>query len=391
MKSLFKALFCAVLLPALSYAQSNYRSGYVVNLKGDTLKGFIDFRDWDLSPTSIKFKTTAADNTPQKFTNKEIVSFNVEGASFQKYSGPISTDIVDPNKIADGRDTTFRIDTVFIQVLQKGKNVSLYSYTDDIKTRFYIGEAPDYSIKELEYRLYYNNSGNDVNGQKGITVNENTYRRQLFALANKYRVLDDNLTQFLQKADYSKSDILRVVSKINNLSESEYEQKYSEHSKTNFYIGAGLNIFSASPRYKNTLIGYPSATSVGPEFLVGINLIPNPKSDKVELRGEFLIAEYNYASINLLAISFAPQCIYNFYHAENLKIFLGAGFLLSYDKYNNPDFANKVNNAIMFKAGVKLHNKLELFADIIAFSGGEYFSGSLLRASNEQFGIVYHF
>jgi len=389
MKNLYKVLFCTVLLPALSYAQSNYKPGYVVNTKGDTLKGFIDFRDWDLSPTSIKFKTTAADNAPRKFTNKEIIFFDVEGSSFQKYAGPISTDIVDPNKISNGRDTSFKIDTVFIQILQKGKNVNLYSYTDDVKTRFYIGEAPDYAIKELEYRLYYNYSGNDVNGQKGVTVNENTYKKQLFALANKYNVLDDHLTEFLQKAEYSKSDLLSVVSKINKVSESEYEQKYADHAKANFYVGAGLNVFSASPR--NSAYSYPSATSVRPEFLVGINLIPNPKSDKVEFRGEFLIADYDYASVNLVAISFVPQCIYNFYHAENLKVFLGAGFLLSYYKYNDPVSSNGVNNAIMFKAGVKVHNKLELFADVVKFSGGEFINNSSLKTATEQFGVAYHF
>lgn len=390
MKNFYKALLCAVLLPALSYAQSNYKPGYVVNIKGDTLKGFIDFRDWDLSPTSIRFKTTAADIAPQKFTNKEILAFGVEGLLFQKYTGPISTDEVKANKISNGRDTSFRIDTVFIQVLQKGKNINLYSYTDDIKTRFYIGEAPNYTIKELGYRLYYNYSGNDMNGQNGVTVNENTYLKQLFALGNKYNVFDDHLTQFLQKAQYSKSDILNVVSKINNISESEYEQKYADHIKANFYIGAGLNIYSASGR-NNSIIKYPSSTSVRPEFLSGINLILNPKSDKVELRGELLIASYNYSSVNLLSISFAPQCIYNFYHAENLKAFLGAGFLISYYKYDNANLANTVDNSFMLKAGLKFHNRLELFADVLEFSGGEYVDNSSLKSTNVQVGIVYHF
>jgi hypothetical protein len=390
MKSFYKALLCVVLLPALSYAQSNYKPGYVVNLKGDTLKGFIDFRDWDLSPTSIKFKTTVADGSSQRFTNKEIVAFNVDGSSFQKYIGPISTDEVKANKISSGRDTSFRIDTVFIQILQKGKNVNLYSYTDDIKTRFYIGEKPDYTVKELGYRLYYNYSGNEVNGQNGGTVNENTYRKQLFALANKYNVLDDNLTESIQKAQYSKSDILNIVSKINNISESEYEQKYADHIKVDFYVGTGLNIYSASGR-NNSVIKYPSSTSVRPEFLAGINLIPNPKSDKVEFRGEFLIASYNYSTINMLSISFAPQCIYNFYHAENLKAFLGAGFLLSYYKYDNASFPTKSDNAFMFKAGMKFYNKVELFADMLAFSGGEYVDNDALRTTNIQLGVVYHF
>lgn len=387
MKFFYKALLSAVLLPALSYAQSNYKPGYVVNLKGDTLKGVIDFKDWDTSPTSIKFKTTTADITPQKFTNREIISFNVEGSSYQKYIGPISTDIIDVNKISVGKDTSFKIDTVFIQVLQKGKNVTLYSYSDDIKTRFYVGEAPSYSPTELVYRIY---NKSDESGGLGRTVHENTWQKQLFAISNKYNVLDDHLIQFLQKVEYSKSDILSVVSKINGISESEYEQKYADQTKINFYVGAGLNIYSASGRSSSQII-YPSATSVRPEFLAGINLVPNPKSDKVEFRGEFVVTEYNYSSVNLLSVSFAPQCIYNFYRAEDLKAFLGIGFLVSYYKYDNVDLTNKLDNAFMFKAGVKFYNRVELFADMLAFSGGEFVSNNSLKTSNEQFGVVCHF
>jgi hypothetical protein len=45
MKFFYKVLLAVILLPAFSYAQSNYKPGYVVNLKGDTLRGFIDCRE----------------------------------------------------------------------------------------------------------------------------------------------------------------------------------------------------------------------------------------------------------------------------------------------------------------------------------------------------------
>ncbi|MDB5026006.1 MAG: hypothetical protein JWP78_3761 [Mucilaginibacter sp.] len=47
MRKIFKTLLTVVLLPALSYAQSNYKPGYVITLKGDTLPGFIDYREWN--------------------------------------------------------------------------------------------------------------------------------------------------------------------------------------------------------------------------------------------------------------------------------------------------------------------------------------------------------
>ena len=39
-------LVTLLLLPLLSIAQSNYKSGYVVTLKGDTLRGYINYKEW---------------------------------------------------------------------------------------------------------------------------------------------------------------------------------------------------------------------------------------------------------------------------------------------------------------------------------------------------------
>ena len=51
--------YCTVvlfLLPLLSIAQANYKSGYVVTLKGDTLRGYINYKEWGRNPKDIDFK-----------------------------------------------------------------------------------------------------------------------------------------------------------------------------------------------------------------------------------------------------------------------------------------------------------------------------------------------
>lgn len=386
MKHFYKALLTLIILPALSYAQSNYQQGYVVNLKGDTLHGFIDNKDWDSNPIAINFKTAIEDKNPQKFTVNDISFFNVGRLSFEKYAGPISTDIININKLSEGRDTSFRIDTVFLQILQKGKNVAIYSYSDDIRTRFYIGEKPDYKPVELVYRLYYDNNGDSDRK----TINENTYLKQLFAMANKYGVLDDDLEGFIQKANYSKSDLLNIVSRINNISKSEYEKNYTDHMKTDFFVTAGLNIFSASPKSWASSYGLPSSTSVLPALSVGINLIPRPSSDKVEFRAELLFTQSSYASVDLTEISFVPQGIYNFYHAKDLKIYAGFGFLITHNTYSD-NIVGGLSNSFMFKAGVKFGNRWEVFSNTRTFPSGQFVNDSSLNALSEQLGIMCHF
>src|ERR1700756_754821 len=106
MKSLYKLSVILALLPFASEAQSNYRPGYVVNLKGDTLKGFIDYQAWDSNPNSINFKPTLTDREKQTFTVHNARYFNITGlAAYSKYFVSISTDETNIDRIGESRDT----------------------------------------------------------------------------------------------------------------------------------------------------------------------------------------------------------------------------------------------------------------------------------------------
>jgi hypothetical protein len=73
MKYQNKLLLFFFLLPFFSLAQTNYKPGYVVTLKGDTLRGFIDYKEWIKNPKYISFK-----NTPG---NREVESFSPQSAN----------------------------------------------------------------------------------------------------------------------------------------------------------------------------------------------------------------------------------------------------------------------------------------------------------------------
>jgi hypothetical protein len=415
-----------LLFPFLSVAQSNYKAGYIVTLKGDTLHGFIDYQTWDSNPVVISFKSAISDPKPQKLTISNINYFSVDKLdSYQKFTCSITMDETDPSRLGAGRDTSYRIDTIFLKILQKGKNVALYSYTDGLKTRFYISEAAHYTPHELVYRTYYDNSA--VTDTHGGTVSENTYLKQLFALANKYNALDDKLTSAFQTSGYTKSDLLSIVSRINNISKAEYEKKYSEHGKTNFYIGAGLNISNTSSSSDSpfTQGGGKPYTSFLPVISLGINLVPNPNSGKVEFRAELSVAGVQFnslykltvspympvkASFNQLNISIAPQAIYNFYNAENFKFYGGFGYVFTYFKISNryfgsqgstntmpdfqttdPYFFNTTDNAFLLKAGLQFEKRFEIYFNYLTTTNTSHDGYFALVNNNEQIGFIYHF
>ncbi|HEX3386241.1 MAG TPA: hypothetical protein VHS53_13670, partial [Mucilaginibacter sp.] len=172
-------------------AQSNYKPGYVIDLKGDTIKGFIDYREWSICPDTIKFKKAATDESSLYGVN-EIGYFNVDGVDeYRKFTVTISNSEIDPNKLEYLKDTTLRTATVFLRVLQQGGKVTLYSYTDKLKTRYYIGEGSNVTPKELIYQTYLDPHYDDPSnsgGRTSRTITENTFRRQLNAVALKYNM-----------------------------------------------------------------------------------------------------------------------------------------------------------------------------------------------------------
>jgi len=422
MNRFYKLVLPLFLLPLFSMAQSNYKPGYVVTLKGDTIRGFIDYQAWDTNPTTISFKSAISDRDKKTFGLDDVSVINVDKlAAYKKYDCKISMDVTNSNQLGEGKDTSFRAATVFLKVLQQGKNVALYSYTDDLKTRFYIGDAPDYTPVELVFRIYY-----DLAAQvHSTTIDDDTYKKQLFALANKYNSLDDHLSAVFENATYNQVDMIRIVSRINNISKTEIEKNYSGHSKLSWYVGAILNISKTTSDAGSSYTaggGVPS-TSSQPGAVFGLDLVPDPNGGRAEFRFEFSLnpsrfnARYTLkvspydgavASYNQLGISFAPQALFNIYNARDFKFYLGFGATLTYFDFSNaqfhsqnpglndyfpkePYYFNKLDNAFLLKAGFRIHRNLEIYFNYLtgtATTGGGYFA---LGDQLDQVGVSYFF
>ncbi len=205
------------LLPFCAVAQSNFQPGLIVNPKGDTIRGSIDFRDWENSPRNILFKSDGA-AAPEKLNGDQAKFFSVSVGhleAFEGYVGPISTDNVNIDHLSIGRDSSFKIDTVFLRVLQDGKRLKLFSYTDAQKTRFFIAESFSDRPVELTYRIFWNNE--EANG-RDRTSYETAFKGQLYDEAVKAGVMSPSLKTYISKAEYRVDDIVHIASIINGIS-----------------------------------------------------------------------------------------------------------------------------------------------------------------------------
>jgi hypothetical protein len=204
MKHFYKLLLPALLLPFFSNAQSNYKPGYVVTAKGDTLKGSVDLREWENNPHNVYFKSqTGAKN----YTAKEISAFGTSNVTYDRYMGPISTDETNVSRLSTGRDTSYKQDTTFLKVIQRGANVTLFSYVDNLKSRYFIAENQNNRPYELIYRIYHT-------PDRGVeTHNENVFVSQLYELAQKYNPASDELRLNIEKSQYNGPELKRSLKK----------------------------------------------------------------------------------------------------------------------------------------------------------------------------------
>ena len=60
-----KLVLFFLLFPFFTNAQSNYKPGYLVTIKGDTLHGLIDYRQWDNNPGAVAFKKEPGQDNPE--------------------------------------------------------------------------------------------------------------------------------------------------------------------------------------------------------------------------------------------------------------------------------------------------------------------------------------
>ncbi len=205
------SLLVFLLCPYCLAAQQYYNAKIISN-KGDTTTGYIKYKVWEYNPNTIDFKLEP-DSRPAKYSVKDLTGFVVDigfPLIFRRYIGRISMNDININTITTERDTSFKVDTVFLKSVRMGK-VSLYVYDDLLKTRLFVSDNQSTPV-ELQYRLYMKD---DMQGKGSNTINEDIFKKQLVALAEKYDRMDDKMRIDLDKSAYTEAAIVILVDKIN--------------------------------------------------------------------------------------------------------------------------------------------------------------------------------
>jgi hypothetical protein len=402
--------FLIALFPLLSYSQSNYREGYVLKNNGDTLKGYVNFREWAKTPLNIQFKSKKAADI-EVFTPADIRGFGVSpGVDFVTYTGSLSNTKTQFPNIDDHLDTTSTHGMFFLKRLIAGDKASLFVYTNTYKSCFLISEQ---GIQPVELKFYYYYSNVLKIANKG-----NIYTGQLKALFEKYNLATKENLDKIDRSAFDENNLMALFKVLNGITK---KQQNSTGFGSRWFAGAGLNynktFFTGDNRFAD---GKPDR-SYSPEISIGIDNFTNKIVQRFVFRAELSFG-YNKPSISVryatieqpvtdtysfeqYNFKLTPQFMYNIYNADALKVYLNAGASVVYSLYgknellkdgtvdpkNAPYKLEKVWFCFPLRAGLVINKQYDVGVAYITPSPYEHYIPFSIKTNTWNIGVKYLF
>jgi hypothetical protein len=200
-------VFSVLLLCGNVFAQEKFLPGYVINLKGDTIFGFVDYRNWKINPDKINYKESTG-NKIIEYSPSDIIEFKVKDEIYASAIVNIETSPRNTEDLNYDMEMHLQVVTTFLQTIYKGKK-SLYHYFNYAKDYFYIRQDSTFELLLYKKYLY-------VQGENSILKENKAYLGQLDVYLKDCPEIEDRL----KKTAYRQPD-------LNNLFKFYYENTQS--------------------------------------------------------------------------------------------------------------------------------------------------------------------
>ncbi|MEO7988493.1 MAG: hypothetical protein ABI663_03070 [Chryseolinea sp.] len=242
----------------MACAQGDFIPGYVIDVKGDTIKGFIDDKDWVTNPSVINFKISAEDVDSRKLTVNDIAVFKTKNSYYK--SKVVS---FEKGLIHNGQPELEHA-TVFLEVLVEG-DISLYFLTEsNDKVHFFIEKAG--TIEELVKRKMMT----ITNGSKYFTTLD-LYKGQLSLALKDCNTIDSKINSL----SYSPAKMRALFQYYYNCKTTtpSYIKSPKQKGKIEFgvMLGGAVNKLTFKSN-SSTFDRVENAHLVAPSFPIGVNL-----------------------------------------------------------------------------------------------------------------------
>jgi hypothetical protein len=258
-------IFTFFALQCNTYAQENFIKGFVISSNGDTLRGLINYKNWEKNPRLVQFKIGNND-TKKSYSPNDIKGFGVNNVYYESAIVQLEVTRNSTIYLIASEALEIKVDTLFLEAIIRGKK-SLYAYkSDEIREQFYIKNGSNFDL--LIYKKYLKEKDNKtiITANTSYLGQLSMYLQDMSDLQSSLRSVDYTL-ESLKKLfnNYYQRDSLKVQSLI------EYQQKYDKIA-FKFGVFAGISNFNMKFNGSNfpELINGNFSASINP--LAGISL-----------------------------------------------------------------------------------------------------------------------
>ncbi|MGZ2368552.1 hypothetical protein ACXR6G_02040 [Ancylomarina sp. YFZ004] len=318
-----------------SFSQENYLPGHIITLNGDTIQGFIDYRNWEKNPKHIGFKESM-NREKMIHTATNINSFSVNK---EIYVGAVVKTEISPyqaNALEYDTKLKFSTDTCFLQTMIQGEK-SLYFYKNKAgREYFYIKEASDFNL--LVQKKYLKM---DKLKGKRIVYENKKYIGQL----SIYFKDCTSIQSKLKHTEYSKKSLENLF--VDYYTSTNHSFNFEHKSeKITTQIGILLGVSSSTLDFGGTGVPYLVKTkydkSTTPSVAFFFDFILPRNKGKFSIYNELMLSSYK---VNGTYSDFESDNRYTIYNSE-----IGA----TYFKLNNMfRYKHPVGDAFIYaNAGV---------------------------------------
>ncbi|SNT38350.1 hypothetical protein SAMN05421640_3677 [Ekhidna lutea] len=344
------SLFMFFISQAL-FSQKNYIEGIIITNSGDSIIGFIDYKNWDKNPLEINYKPNLQKESIS-YNPSQVKEFRVGGDTY--ISAYIDREISSVKVDELERNSVLNLvsDSVFLRVLISGKK-SLYIYKhENGKANFYIKTD---KIELLKYKRYY------------VTENRNNY-----ALESKIYL--NQLDQYLNECDqnmklsntkYQQNSLIKLFTIYyeNCLGVQVKTETKSKDKLINSGVLAGITLssleFKSSSNRRYTQMD--SESSVDPVVGGFLELILPRTREKWSVNNELLITTYSIAGEY---IDYTNEQDYRIINSDFNFSYLKLNTLVRYYILHNPNIylESGITNSLMISSTNTSQHNIQFYS-----------------------------
>jgi len=330
-----------------SFCQENYLPGYIVTLKGDSIQGFIDYRNWANNPGKVSFKDKI-DGEQTVYEPLDIQSFEVDNERYvgARVETETSVDLI--HELTTNRELQIELATTFLQTIIQGeKSLYYYQISGSKKKNFYILQNGKFELLIMKRYLV----GDKVT--KSLSINRK-YLKQL----EDYLGDCPSVQMKLRDTKYERKSIKKLFYAYYDCTQTEAEfQKKIEKMSIEVGVLAGMTLTSLEFEGEFDFIylrsvDYPPSQNFSAGLFLDLILPRNQR--KMSIYNELFFTDYNTKG---RYDDFENENIYEFYFTEFGYSYIKVNNMFRY-KYPIKDLFMYVNIGISNGWAIREKNKL---------------------------------